>query len=543
MNGQDDFAGVPPATGCALCADCGGGCDQELRGAGEAALAGAIASVRQYITSELAADPRYGLRPYAVFLFTDGIDTCGGDPLAEAAALCDLGVPVLVVGADTPRLAGGLEALAAAGCRPGCDLACTGELLAAGNEAALSRAVADLIRAGTRYELCNGLDDDNDGLIDEGYPGVGEPCTTTQGCPGIGCCTLQGPVLCCGPPPACESCNLEDDDCDGTIDNGDDVDCDGDIDQPCPRCYPEECNGYDDDCDGQTDEGPLIVDGYPCGRDVGACASGTTCCVDGAPGCCGAIGPSVESCDCQDNDCNGLTDELPEEACFTLGNGCDEASGTCRGICQVGRRAPCVDVDPGPGCTTGAGACLGQRGPDPEACNCLDDDCDGRVDDGAECPGGGRCETCACPAECDPGAAGACEPGYLCKCEDATNPVACFCQTACGGVECGPCEACHRDDGVCHTLCEAVTCPAWTACTCGRCEDASCSNPAIGCPSGEVCRNHSCQPAPRFLLTSGGAGGCACDLRASAGRFAAPWLILLACLAHRVRGGGRAVRR
>lgn len=74
-------------------------------------------------------------------------------------------------------------------------------------------------------ESCNGEDDDCDGQVDEGFS-VGNEC----GGGGLGQCRRTGTVLCSGnameaicvgasPGPRVETCNGVDDDCDGVVDN------------------------------------------------------------------------------------------------------------------------------------------------------------------------------------------------------------------------------------------------------------------------------------------------------------------------------------
>jgi hypothetical protein len=68
----------------------------------------------------------------------------------------------------------------------------------------------------------------------------------------------------------------------------------------------EACNGEDDDCNGVVDDLPKLS----CG--VGACATRLPACFNGAPQVCVPLPPKQEVCNNGiDDDCNGLIDEAP----------------------------------------------------------------------------------------------------------------------------------------------------------------------------------------------------------------------------------------
>jgi len=142
----------------------------------------------------------------------------------------------------------------------------------------------DAVAGEPTTETCNGIDDDCDGTIDNGFPNLGESCSV-----GLGECEATGEFVCTqdesgtecdavAGPPSDEICDSLDNDCDGSVDEGDvcaqactDGDSDGYGDPASSGCtYPElDCddsdvsvnpgateicgNEIDDDCDGFTD--------------------------------------------------------------------------------------------------------------------------------------------------------------------------------------------------------------------------------------------------------------------------------------------------
>ena len=158
-------------------------------------------------------------------------------------------------------------------------------------------------------EVCDALDNDCNGQVDDGDPGGGAVCATglSGNCgPGVLHC-LGGEVV-CDPinDPRAEVCNGADDDCDGMADDnvpgaGDACDggegiCDNAV-MACVLgqlvCRPvlvpgdEVCNGADDNCDGVVDEGNP-GGGASCGTATGACETGVLTCSGGAFVCTGS---------------------------------------------------------------------------------------------------------------------------------------------------------------------------------------------------------------------------------------------------------------
>ncbi len=289
-------------------------------------------------------------------------------------------------------------------------------------------------------ELCNGVDDDCDGVVDEddaidastwyadgdadGYGDAGSTATACSEPSGYSdddsdCDDADAAVH----PGAAEACNEIDDDCDGSVDEGvtdtfyADADGDGfgdaassaeaceapsghvedatDCDDSEAAVNPEAdelCDGVDNDCDGSVDEASAVdagtwyndrdEDGY------GDATSATIACE--APS--GYVADSSdcddfdddvnpeadELCDGADNDCDGTVDEDDAVDAATWYSDADGDGYGDAGSTVSACDQPSGTVSDSSDCDDGDAAVNPAA---TEICDEIDDDCDGLVDD------------------------------------------------------------------------------------------------------------------------------------------------------------------
>jgi hypothetical protein len=270
--------------------------------------------------------------------------------------------------------------------------------------------------------LCDGKDNDCDGLVDAGLAGAALGGDKPV-CPDKGVCAGAVTIACKGGAPACDfgavagwepyeiTCDGKDNDCDGKTDNfqgsaqalvkADATGCKtggvcgahkSAIVQVCQggsfqcsyaaipayEATETSCDGLDNDCDG-TPDAPLDKKPIksPCGLQgvCGAPNAQKAVVCDGGSWTCSyaalialAYEPFEQTCDGKDNDCDGKVDETAGPA----QNGC-----LATGVCTYGTVVQCSSGK----ATCDYGNVLGYEVTTETTCDGKDNDCDGKTDE------------------------------------------------------------------------------------------------------------------------------------------------------------------
>ncbi len=286
-----------------------------------------------------------------------------------------------------------------------------------------------------KTETCNGVDDDCDGVVDNGYV-ADTSCFKKGVCASgnVASSCFQGEEIACrtGTPTASTdaTCNGVDEDCDGTADEdyapitscfsqgacaGGNVasSCSNGVETACatgtPGASDATCNGVDEDCDGTADEdyAPITSCFKPgvcaAGNAASSCTAGVeTACKTGAP-----TAADDATCNGVDEDCSGAADEdyVVVTSCFKPGT-C--AAGNVASSCTAGVETACA---------TGTAAANDAN------CNGVDEDCSGQADEDYvainSCFKPGVCAAGNAASTCVNGTETACKAGAPTSANDA----------------------------------------------------------------------------------------------------------------------------
>ncbi|CAN5534790.1 hypothetical protein BH11MYX1_BH11MYX1_10660 [soil metagenome] len=355
-------------------------------------------------------------------------------------------------------------------------------------------------------EICNGLDDDCDGKVDEGVAG----CACT---------------------PQAEKCDGVDQNCDNQADLT--CTCSNNANTTCKNAG--DCGGGTCDCKPLTKScgtGTCLgvqVCGDTNGDGVFDTANGTYgACT--APQACTGTGPDCGICDGQDNDCDGVCDGFTT-GCSTIispnGPASDNPGDAShnpipQNVCHPGQKncpQSCAGTNSFSACVQEVQGCNPSNNPGVhcDACDGLDNDCDNKIDEDFA--------PSACSSNCGVGQT-VCMNGVI-----SCNAVAAGTDNTCDHID-DDCDGTFDEDWVCDP---SPTCTGPNCCKCGSgttCEKTVCVNGMPTCTSSQPidpeacnCKDDDCDgTVDEGTLCGNGAQcvNCQCAFACSPGEFPCP---------------------
>ena len=290
-------------------------------------------------------------------------------------------------------------------------------------------------------EICDGLDNDCDGVVDDTICDDGKPCTDDLCDAETGTCSHAFNTAPCSDGNAC----TEADTCADGICAGVTVDCDDDNTCTTEACDPASGCAYTPQPGKKCEDGNLCTTGDSC--------AGSAC-----------VGlPIAASVDCDDaNPCTADTCK-PDEGCVNA-----PAPG------------PCDDGNP---CTNGDACNAGACEPGENLCTCQTTaDCAGS-EDGNACNGTLYCDKASAPFVCKV------DPNTIVSCDTSGD-------TTCNKTVCNPdTGACESDPAPASTPCDADGSVCTPADSCSG--DGAClPDPlTLDCDDGNACTQNGCDVA------------------------------------------------
>jgi hypothetical protein len=389
-------------------------------------------------------------------------------------------------------------------------------------------------------ELCDGLDNNCDGTVDEGTSGQACEIKNEFGvCSGVKACSA-GQAGCIGAAPTKEQCDGLDNDCNGLVDDeletgqtcvitnqfgscSGQITCDGLAGNVCTgeAATAEVCDGKDNNCNALIDEGFVDTDGDLLSDCVDLdddndsipdindncpkVANGSQENFDGD-----AFGDACDNDADNDNatkavDCNDF-DPLNVPGAVEL---CDGVDNNCN--LQIDEGFPDLDSD-------GLADCIdpdddGDNDPDSqdcepadaaihhaaaEVCDGIDNNCDGVIDEGALDTDADGIPDCIDGDDDNDGLADALD----CKPLDSQVP-------SCQAKQCGS-DGCGGSCGGCsgNTTCKGNQCVCVPNCNAKQCGSDGCGGSCGGCSGNTTCKGNQCVCVPSCSNKECGSDGC-----------------------------------